>query len=547
MEGEDADVFISLAAALKFAESLYVGVPVGECEIKIVTSTIWQIAETEEVEYDTLSIKSVKQIKEDITRWKRDLEKIAEDCEARFVIGSKIDVEGTECNEKQKSDFKINSDLIEGWSHALKVNKENRNNVKALSKPIEKVTKEELKFGGGTDIEVDDPKISLIDEGVTKIEWFGGPYSFTGGTTNVQSTSFSSFWNWGAYIDAEVSVEFETKFGEIEIENNVHIGASYNFNQEKSETEELSTETTVSFTLADDDFGDHYLTRVYRDPHYGTPIFLTEGGESRCWHANNTENRNKFKAIIEDASGASTDSAEWNNTSPNEGDYELINIVVTGESSDLSGSVDYILEVAENKLGLKVQTEGITISEGKAQKKSVPWNDPVVFPLLIERGAVKDEYHFDLKLNVYPFCEDGTIEFLKELTMKLNYGYSCPELQFKSNYPDEPDTIYINENTNPNDLLNIINLAADYEADLRWKEPNSCKYVLEYRTRPTANDLGYGEWKNDILFEPTGRMTDLAVQPFSWGFGDMADGAYEIKVWAYTGLCDGVTAVHWAV
>jgi len=48
------------------------------------------------------------------------------------------------------------------------------------------------------------------------------------------------------------------------------LGVSYESGQE--------SEQTVGFVLQDDDVGDHYATRVYADPQWGTPLFFTDAG-----------------------------------------------------------------------------------------------------------------------------------------------------------------------------------------------------------------------------------------------------------------------------
>ena len=44
-----------------------------------------------------------------------------------------------------------------------------------------------------------------------------------------------------------------------------------------------------SFTLKDNDVEDQIVTKIYKDEAYGTPIFVTEGGATSCWHEDGTE------------------------------------------------------------------------------------------------------------------------------------------------------------------------------------------------------------------------------------------------------------------
>jgi hypothetical protein len=42
------------------------------------------------------------------------------------------------------------------------------------------------------------------------------------------------------------------------------------------------------FTLEDGNVGDRIVTKIFKDEVYGTPIFVTEGGDTSCWHEANT-------------------------------------------------------------------------------------------------------------------------------------------------------------------------------------------------------------------------------------------------------------------
>ena len=48
---------------------------------------------------------------------------------------------------------------------------------------------------------------------------------------------------------------------------------------------------TVSYSLADADEGDKFVMRVRSDKRFGTPMFITEGGRSKCPAEKNTIKR----------------------------------------------------------------------------------------------------------------------------------------------------------------------------------------------------------------------------------------------------------------
>jgi hypothetical protein len=57
----------------------------------------------------------------------------------------------------------------------------------------------------------------------------------------------------------------------------------------------------VHVTLGDEDSGDMFDVEVKIDPVYGTPVFITKGGQSRCPHEQGTLSRESIKAQLSDA------------------------------------------------------------------------------------------------------------------------------------------------------------------------------------------------------------------------------------------------------
>lgn len=57
---------------------------------------------------------------------------------------------------------------------------------------------------------------------------------------------------------------------------------SVGVNNVTSSTNEHSVERTITVVLDDADQGDYFAVRMSEDPVYGTPIFFTVGGESKC-------------------------------------------------------------------------------------------------------------------------------------------------------------------------------------------------------------------------------------------------------------------------
>mmetsp|Transcript_20384 Transcript_20384/g.28120 ORF Transcript_20384/g.28120 Transcript_20384/m.28120 type:complete len:161 (+) Transcript_20384:157-639(+) len=74
--------------------------------------------------------------------------------------------------------------------------------------------------------------------------------------------------------------------------NDIRVGRQ-DFHHDDSHTR------TVSVTLSDADNGDYFAVRVTQDQTYGTPIFTTMGGQSKCPGETGTSRRESEVKIIQ--------------------------------------------------------------------------------------------------------------------------------------------------------------------------------------------------------------------------------------------------------
>ena len=126
---------------------------------------------------------------------------------------------------------------------------------------------------------------------VTMISFTGGgseyTYEFVGTTTMAYAWEIEDESTWDVLNDAEFEAEY-VGFGakaESKMKN------SWMLTRGMSQENEKAKRTVVSYTLADPDPNDEFDVQILMDPVYGTPIFRTISGISKCIWEPNTMNR----------------------------------------------------------------------------------------------------------------------------------------------------------------------------------------------------------------------------------------------------------------
>ena len=101
----------------------------------------------------------------------------------------------------------------------------------------------------------------------------------------------------------------------------VHLG--------KSSEEDHDSERTVTISLGDNDNGDFFAVRITEDPVYGTPVFTTMGGASKCPGETCTSRRESNVGILEIRERCGADKASpCNELTLNPGDSAHFGVVI---------------------------------------------------------------------------------------------------------------------------------------------------------------------------------------------------------------------------
>ena len=114
----------------------------------------------------------------------------------------------------------------------------------------------------------------------------------------------------------------------------------------KSSEEDHESERTVSVSLGDNEVGDFFAVRITEDPVYGTPVFTTMGGASKCPGETGTSRRESNVRILEIRERCGTDKASpCNELTLVEGQYATFGAVIEN-LSPTQDEVYYTIKLA---------------------------------------------------------------------------------------------------------------------------------------------------------------------------------------------------------
>ena len=197
----------------------------------------------------------------------------------------------------------------------------------------------------------------------------------------------------------------------------VHLG--------KTSEEDHSVERTVTVALEDDDDGDFFAVRITEDPVYGTPVFTTMGGASKCPGETGTSRRESNVRILQIRERCGADRASpCNELTLGAGDNANFGVVIEN-LSPTQDEVYYTLEVAgpyddylasggdgNYTCGVSGQGSGLVVLFSSTDIKRIPYNRLVEVPFTVTHvynGPVSLCTEFnDIELRLIATCEMPT-------------------------------------------------------------------------------------------------------------------------------------------
>ena len=166
-----------------------------------------------------------------------------------------------------------------------------------------------------------------------KLVTFGAnsPMELSWTSTVSESRTFNVEFESSRTLTADIlfGLELEVFGVGLDTKNDVGLTNTFKLHLGKSSEEEHENERTVTVSLGDGDSGDYFAVRITEDPVYGTPVFTTMGGASKCPGETGTSRRESNVRILEIRERCGADKASpCNELTLNPGDYATFGAVI---------------------------------------------------------------------------------------------------------------------------------------------------------------------------------------------------------------------------
>jgi hypothetical protein len=352
-----------------------------------------------------------------------------------------------------------------------------------------------------------------MNENQKKAAAFDANYSFNAGieyerTTTTEKSQENSF-----SFEAEISNSIASEIG-------FHLdafGASVKMDMKMSTGTKkdlgfsTSKETTVGFTLADNDEGDYFSVDVKKDRVYGTPVFKTVSGASSCPYEANTVNRDEVAMVVDHFS---VDNVPENGAASFK--FNLGNLSQTEELRNYF----LFLGPESNPLGAVVKANGTNLAS--PQGYQIPYGEPIEVTVTVERGpgGAYDYNDLEIALEVACWDEQATAlgiapeedpRFYKQIFIDAHFVEPCSRVDI--GYPLQDWVL------TPADG-NIVNITA---IDYNKNDPSLELIRAQYR-----RTQGDGSWINIAEVQKADLGPIFKIIP--WNTNGLKDGLYEVRI-----------------
>ena len=259
-----------------------------------------------------------------------------------------------------------------------------------------------------------------------KLITFGAnsPVQLSWTSTVTESRSFTVGYEFSRKItEALVSKdEFEIAGIGFETEDSLALTETFTLQLGKSSEEEHGSERTVTVSLGDDDGGDYFAVRITEDPVYGTPVFTTMGGASKCPGETGTSRRESNVRILEIRERCGADKASpCNELTLVNGQYANFGAVIEN-LSPTQDEVYYTIRLTnyfDNYLrsggdgtytcGVPGQISGLLVTFQQTDLQRIPFNTLVEVLFSVtnnQNGAIEvcNEFN-DVGIEIIATCE----------------------------------------------------------------------------------------------------------------------------------------------
>lgn len=193
---------------------------------------------------------------------------------------------------------------------------------------------------------------------------------------------------------------------------------------DKSQNSEQTVDRTVTIVLDDADQGDYFAIRLAEDPVYGTPVFFTVGGQSKCPGETGTSRResnvriNRIihrcgadrKSICDELTLQNPDDVAYlgvviQNLSPTEDDVSYT--VGLSSSFDAYHGDNYRNDDNEGHCGTPGQRSGLVADFMETELDGIPFNVEIEVPFAVSKSGLCNAFT-DIEVSISATCEMGS-------------------------------------------------------------------------------------------------------------------------------------------
>ena len=353
-----------------------------------------------------------------------------------------------------------------------------RNVTKMDDDIIKKAKKNPQPFNGGQGL--GKAEAGLSDD---QIGFVGANGGYTYATTSTSSETSSISFTVDSSDTTGMSMEMETAVFGVSASMDTEMEKTMTLSMGKSEEETRETSTTVGFYLEDQNLGDSFDIKVYKDPVYGTPIFETISGESMCPAEEGTVQREKVQISAKTASIKNIPNGEAAVF-----EITLSNLSPVGECSELM----FKLMDQTNPFGLRTLAFGKPLTDLvfpclEYASKTIfleVWRGPTMYKYPKITVGLFSKCEYDLGGDLYrPLIGDS-------LQLEVSWLESCPSVEWALLHKDllesgNPWKITESTDDAPNIKVSVFNPSFYNKKWVDQKNGRLDKVLLQYR-RPSA-------------------------------------------------------------
>ena len=218
------------------------------------------------------------------------------------------------------------------------------------------------------------------------------PVELSWTSTVTESKAFVVEFDYSRTLSVDLIFDFNFEaFGiGLETKNDYGLTNVFNIQLGKSSEEEHEEERTVTVSFGDNDNGDFFAVKITEDSVYGTPVFTTMGGASKCPGETGTSRRESNVKILEIRERCGLDNASpCNELTLNNGDYANFGAVIEN-LSPTQDEVYYTIKLTSffddyqesggdgnYTCGVPGQLSGLLVTFQQSDLQRIPYNRPV--------------------------------------------------------------------------------------------------------------------------------------------------------------------------